>query len=146
MKPNYETQNGTEDRIVERLRDDITPTEAPVTTYRTYLKKGKLGYQRCGSCSQAVFHPRVICPFCGGVDLAWEESSGIGTVYATTAVAHRGGEPHNVVMVDLDEGFRMMSRVEGVPAEEVRVGERVRFEVSNADEDEPVAVFVREDV
>lgn len=131
---------------MERLRDETTPTEAPVTTYRTYLKKGKLGYQRCGSCSRAVFHLRVICPFCGSADLAWEESSGIGTVYATTVVARRGGESHNVVMVDLDEGFRMMSRVEGVPAEEVRVGERVRFEACNADEDEPVAVFVREKV
>ena len=129
---------------MERLRDETTPTEAPVTVYRTYLEEGKLGYQRCGSCSRVVFHPRVICPFCGSADLAWKESSGAGTVYATTAVAHRGGEPHNVAMVDLDEGFRMMSRVEGVPAEEVKVGERVRFEARNTDEGEPVAVFVRE--
>jgi uncharacterized OB-fold protein len=38
----------------------------------------------------------------------------------------------------------MMSRVEGVPAEEVEVGTRVRFEVRQGEEDEPVAVFVRE--
>jgi uncharacterized OB-fold protein len=38
----------------------------------------------------------------------------------------------------------MMSRVEGVHAEEVEVGARVRFEVRRGEEDEPVAVFVRE--
>jgi hypothetical protein len=38
----------------------------------------------------------------------------------------------------------MMSRVEGLPAEEVEVGTRVRFEVCQGEEGEPVAVFVRE--
>ena len=56
----------------------------------------------------------------------------------------RNRDPRNVVLVDLDEGFRMMSRVEGVPAEEVEIGARVRFEVRPGEEDEPVAVFVRE--
>jgi uncharacterized protein len=37
----------------------------------------------------------------------------------------------------------MMSRVEGVPAEEVEIGTRVRFEVRQGEGDEPVAVFVR---
>jgi hypothetical protein len=36
-----------------------------------------------------------------------------------------------------------MSRLEGVPAEEVEIETRVRFEVRQ--EDEPVAVFVREE-
>ncbi|MDQ3924123.1 MAG: OB-fold domain-containing protein, partial [Actinomycetota bacterium] len=57
---------------------------------------------------------------------------------------HRDGEPHNVVLVDLVEGLRMMSRVEGVPTEEaVKVGQRVAFEVREED-DELVAVFVPE--
>jgi uncharacterized protein len=45
--------------------------------------------------------------------------------------------------VDLEEGFRMMSRVEGLPAEEVRVGTQVRLKILPAEEDGewPVAVF-----
>ena len=62
-------------------------------------------------------------------------------VYATTAVYRRNEEPYNVALVDLEEGFRMMSRVEGIPAEEVGIGLRVRFEV-RGEEDGPVAVFV----
>jgi uncharacterized OB-fold protein len=118
--------------------------EAPVAAYRRHLENGKLAYQRCADCSAAVFYPRVLCPVCGSGALEWRESAGRGTVYATTAVHSRDRDPRNVALVDLDEGFRMMSRVEGVPAEEVEIGARVSFEVRHRDKDEPVAVFVLE--
>jgi uncharacterized protein len=86
----------------------------------------------------------VLCPVCGSGALDWRESGGRGTVYATTAVHSRDRDPRNVVLVDLDEGFRTMSRVEGIPAEEVKIGVRVRFEVRRGEEGEPVAVFVLE--
>src|SRR5215210_7995317 len=95
---------------------------APAEVYRRYLEGGKLGFQRCRDCSLAVFYPRVLCPVCGSVSLEWLTSGGRGVVYATTAVYRRDGEPYNVALVDLEEGFRMMSRVEGVPAEEVEIG------------------------
>ena len=123
------------------MAEDVAAVGAPAEVYRSYLNEGKLGFQRCRSCRSAVFYPRVLCPVCGSASFAWEESGGRGTVYATTAVYHRDREPHNVALVDLEEGFRMMSRVEGVPAEEVGVGLRVRFEVRGED-DGPVAVFV----
>ena len=126
------------------LREDMTSAEAPAAAYRRHLENGKLGYQRCADCSAAVFYPRVLCPACGSGALEWRESAGRGTVYATTALHSRNRDPRNVALVDLDEGFRMMSRVEGVPAENVEVGTRVRFEVRWGAEDEPVAVFVRE--
>lgn len=116
----------------------------PAEVYRHYLESGELGFQRCAGCGAAVFYPRVLCPVCGSTDLAWETSSGRGTVYATTAVYRRDADPYNVVLVDLEEGFRMMSRVEGVPAEEVEVGTRVAFRVER-DDDVAVPVFVPED-
>jgi len=122
------------------LSQDVT--SAPAITFRRYLENGKLGYQHCADCSAAFFYPRVLYPVCGSGALEWRESAGRGTVYATTAVHSRNRDPRNVVLVDLDEGFRMMSQVEGVPAEEVEIGTRVRFEVRQGDE--PVAVFVRE--
>ena len=126
------------------LREEMASVEAPVAAYRRHLENGKLAYQRCADCSAAVFYPRVLCPVCGSGALEWRESAGRGTVYATTAVHSRDRDPRNVALVDLDEGFRMMSRVEGVPAEEVEIGARVSFEVRHRDKDEPVAVFVLE--
>ncbi len=125
----------------EMNREDGGP---PASTYRRYLESGRLGFQRCSSCGAAVFYPRVLCPVCGGAELAWETSSGRGVVYATTAVYKRDAEPYNVALVDLVEGFRMMSRVDGVPAERVEVGTRVRLRVDR-EGDEPVPVFVLED-
>jgi uncharacterized OB-fold protein len=115
--------------------------EPPAEVYRRYLDSGALGFQRCTGCGAAVFYPRVLCPVCGGDDLSWETSSGRGIVYATTAVYRREGEPYNVVLVDLEEGFRMMCRVEGVPAERVEVGKRVTLRVDR-EGDDPVLVFV----
>ena len=126
------------------LSEEMTWEEAPALAYRRHLENGKLGYQRCADCSAAVFYPRVLCPVCGSGALEWRESEGRGTVYATTAVHSRDRNLRNVVLVDLDEGFRMMSRVEGVPAEAVEIGARVRFEVRQGEEDELVAVFVLE--
>ena len=120
-------------------------TEAPMEVYRRYLEGGKLGFQRCGDCSSAVFYPRVTCPSCGGASLFWETSSGRGTVYATTAVYRRDAEPYNVALVDLEEGFRIMSRVEGVPAEEIEVGMKVTFAVRDGG-DGPFAVLLAENV
>lgn len=66
----------------------------------------------------------------------------MGTVYATTTI-YRRNETYNVSLIDLDEGFRMMSRVEDTPQDEVQIGTRVSFEVRRSGEDQsPVAIFV----
>ena len=61
-----------------------------------------------------MFYPRVIAPKTGAADLEWRVSKGLGTVHATTVVHPQQGEPYNVCLVDVDEGFRMMSRVEDI--------------------------------
>jgi uncharacterized OB-fold protein len=45
-------------------------------------------------------------------------------VYATTTARPRGEAPRDITLVDLDEGFRIMSRVVGGP---VPIGTRVRL-------------------
>jgi uncharacterized protein len=104
---------------------------APLVTYKEGLAAGELRFQRCGGCERAVFYPRVLCPFCGSGELAWAVAAGEGVVYATTAMHRRESEPYNVCLVDLDEGFRMMSRVEGPAAEAVAIGTRVRLRIES---------------
>ena len=126
------------------MSEKNTPAGAPAEVHRRYLEGGELGFQRCGDCGTAVFYPRVICPVCASASLEWRTSGGRGVIYATTAVYRREAEPYNVALVDLEEGFRMMSRVEGVTAEEVEVGMGVTLRVRRED-DGPVAVFVPEE-
>ncbi|HEX2085097.1 MAG TPA: OB-fold domain-containing protein [Solirubrobacteraceae bacterium] len=77
-----------------------------------------LHFQRCGGCGLLLAYPRVLCPGCGSRDLGWERSAGRGTVYSGTVVHTREGS-HGVLLVDLDEGVRVMG------AGEAPIGARV---------------------
>lgn len=91
--------------------------------------------QRSRSSGRHHFYPRVIEPGTGADDLEWVEACGLGTVYSTTVVRSRPPvEPHNVVLVELDEGPKMMSRVEGIDPTEVKIGMKVRARISQDDE------------
>jgi len=117
--------------------------QSPLNTYLAHLEKGELAYQFSPAASKAVFYPRVLCPFTGSDKLEWRISKGLGTVYSTTVVHPTKGEPYNVALIDCDEGFRMMSRVEDIDPMQVRIGQRVRFRVHRQDgEEPPVPVFV----
>lgn len=94
------------------------------TLYQQHLDAGSFLLQRCADCTRHVFYPRELCPHCGSTALSWVAPSGMGTVHAVTTVRRKpevGGD-YNVSLVDLDEGVRMMSRVE---AAAVNIGDRV---------------------
>ena len=94
--------------------------ESPYARFVAAGRAGRLDYQWDPRTGCAVFHPRV------GEGLEWRTSAGLGTVYATTVLRRRDEPPANLALIDLDEGFRMMSRVEGLPPERVAIGQRVR--------------------
>lgn len=102
---------------------------SPLATFRAHLSQGKLAYQYDTQTDKPVFFPRVIAPGSGNPALEWRISQGLGTVYACTVIAPRIAPAYNVVLIDMDEGFRLMSRVEGVSAEEIHIGLRVRVRV-----------------
>lgn len=114
----------------------------PQQQFLDSLAAGSLKIQRCDSCSRRVFYPRVQCPHCGAAPLSWVDSPGLGTVYSTTVLRRRpdAGGDLNVVLVDLDEGVRMMSRVEGVEPASVKIGMRVAARIARHD-GAPLVVF-----
>lgn len=93
-----------------------------------------------------VWPPRIAAPGTGA-PLIWRDSAGLGTVYATTALHARDAPPRNVALIDLDEGFRVMSRVEGIAGDAVPIGLRVRVRFTDPDPEtgERVPVFEPED-
>jgi uncharacterized protein len=117
--------------------------QSPLAIYQQHLDQGELAYQWSPTASRPVFYPRVICPFTGSDRLEWRVSDGLGTVYATTVTHPREGNPYNVALIDMDEGFRLMSRVEEIAPEGVKIGMRVKFRVHRAQGSEPAyPVFV----
>lgn len=107
----------------------------PLATWQGHLEGGRLMLQRCDACQRHIFQPRVLCPHCGGMTLSWEQASGGGAVYSTTVVSRReaDGGPYNVALIDLDEGVRMMSRVETIAPAHVSIGLRVMAFIGRID-------------
>jgi uncharacterized OB-fold protein len=121
--------------------EDLKST-SPLGVYQSHCARGELAYQVDGN-GVAVFHPRIVAPGTGQSLDNWKISKGLGTVYATTVVANRDAPDHNVVLVDLDEGFRMMSRVEEIDPMLVRIGMRVKLLMLPPDGEKPaLPVFV----
>jgi len=117
--------------------------QSPLAIYQAHLDRGELAYQWSPAAGRAVFYPRLVCPFSGSTELEWRIASGLGTVYATTVTYPFQGDGHNIVLIDCDEGFRLMSRVEEIDPLAVRIGMRVRFRVHPAEGEQPAyPVFV----
>ena len=113
----------------------------PDADFQRFLAEGRFMIQRSRASGQYVFYPRTIAPGSGARDLEWVEVSGLGTVYSTTVVRKKPPEPsYNVALIDLAEGPRMMSRVEGIAPDEVQIGVAVRAKIVPQD-GEPVIVF-----
>ena len=81
----------------------------------------------CASCGRKSLYARPCCPHCWSEDVTLVAASGHGTLY-TWSVVHQNAAPFDarapyvVAMVDLAEGPRVMSTVEGCDAAELRAG------------------------
>ena|SRR2546427_10595622 len=107
----------------------------PEQEFFAHLAQGKFMLQRSRASGKCFFYPRVAEPVTGARDLEWVEASGRGTVHATTVVrAKPPQQPYNVALVDLEEGPRVMSRVEGIAPEAVRIGMKVQARIGKQDE------------
>jgi len=109
----------------------------PEAQFKAYLAEGRFMIQRSRSTGRHVFYPRVAVPGSGETDLEWVPASGEGTVYSITVNRTREGS-YNIALVDLAEGPRLMSRIEG--ADTAPIGTRVKARIASI-EGEPAIVF-----
>ena len=91
------------------------------------LQRGKLEFQRCRRCGLGQLCRRRLCANCASDELDWFEMAGRGCVWAATTVARAPDEgfralvPYRLVLVDMDEGPRLM----GHAAADAGIGDRV---------------------
>jgi uncharacterized protein len=107
----------------------------PEKEYFEHLSQGRFMIQKSRSTGGHVFYPRVAQPRTGATDLEWVAASGRGTVYSTTVIRQKPPTPnYNLALIDLAEGPRMMSRVEGIAPEDVRIGMPVKAKIVHENE------------
>jgi uncharacterized OB-fold protein len=107
--------------------------------FYAHCAAGELRFQRCGACGTWRHPPRYRCGACGSGDWSWERSTGRGRVFSWT-VTHQaldpayGDElPYAVVVVELDEGPRLVGNLRGLAPADLELGRAVEVEF------EPVA-------
>jgi len=94
-------------------------------------KRRELMVQRCRSCQTLRFPAREICSQCLSREVEWVAVSGRGEVFSYNVmhqVYHPGFAtevPYAVVVVQLDEGAKMISNLVGVAPQDIRIGMRV---------------------
>jgi uncharacterized OB-fold protein len=94
------------------------------------LLSKKVLYQKCENCEKSQLYFRALCKHCQSASITIEESEGNGHVYSYTVVRQVGNEalnaetPYALALVELDEGPRTMTRIEG-DASLVNIGDRV---------------------
>lgn len=90
-------------------------------------KRGELIIQRCPSCDARQFYPRNLCVKCAATP-EWFVSSGRGTLYTYSIVQQymlapfKSMLPYVVVMVDLEDGVRMMGNLIDIDTDDVKIG------------------------
>ncbi len=117
--------------------DRQQPTaNGPEAEYLAALREGRFLYQRTAD-GRAVFPPRLAAPG-DGADLTWAESGGQGRVHAVTEQPQKPPTPSRfIAIVDMAEGFRLLSRIETATA--VAIGQPVQARI--ASDSEPPHVF-----
>ena len=124
----------------------LLPETGPDAAFQAHVADGRLWLQHCRDCGDALFYPRVLCPHCASRDLEWRPASGRGRVYskAVLRVRVKPGDPrppfHALVLVDLPEGPRLMSRLPGVAPDDIHIGMAVTARIEGED-GEHVVVF-----
>jgi uncharacterized OB-fold protein len=122
----------------------------PVPTARsaahwTAARNGELLVQRCATCGRFVFIPAPCCPYCFGGQLDWVRSSGRGEVHTFTIVWRAQVPafevPYVVAIIEVEEGWHMLSNIVDCPVEQVRIGMPVQVAFERASDEITLPVF-----
>jgi len=105
----------------------IHPTTDPVSKpYWEWLKEKDFRLQKCDGCGEFRFPPYENCPYCGGKGGEWLPLSGRGKVYSwfvgnvTPDPRYKEDIPYIVVLVELEDGPRIVSRLVNCSPDEVK--------------------------
>lgn len=97
-------------------------------------RRHELAFPHCRSCSRFHWYPMKACPHCRSSEIEWRAVEGTGTVFSWTVVRHafdpawKERLPYIVALLEFDDapGVRLVTNVEGVAPEALRIGDRLR--------------------
>ena len=131
-------------RPAERIRP--RPAQSPDNAFFWEgVQKGRLLIQRCGSCRRLRHPPGPMCPSCHSLEWDALQASGRGHVYSFVVAHHPAIPPFDypnlIVLIELDEGTRLVSNLIGVDPPDAEIGMPVEVVFTRVDPDLVLPLF-----
>ena len=106
---------------------------------------GRIPIQTCNQCGELFHPPRPMCGKCGAMDMGYVASTGKGTIHTYTVIHHPQFPGYDfpilAVLIDLEEGTRLMSNMVGCKPEDLHVGMAVQGSVEEGEDGLKLPVF-----
>lgn len=125
--------------------------DAETAPYWEAAREGRLLLRVCEPCARPYHYPRSRCPRCWSDQVSWQQAGGGGTVYSYTVVRQNGARPFRdelpyvVAIIELDEGPRLLSAIDGADPSRVTIGARVQVSFRAASDEVMLPVFELEE-
>jgi uncharacterized OB-fold protein len=103
----------------QTIRKPLPTTDGDSQALWDGLKEGKLLLQHCADCGHVQYYQQSLCRLCQSKNLVHKPASGRGKIHSYSVVhrapgpAFKGDVPYAVLLVELEEGPRMISRLVG---------------------------------
>ena len=129
-------------------RADIPIIDSASAPYWDAARHGRLLIAGCGACGKVHHYPRPFCPHCWSDDVRPVQASGTGTLYTYSTVyandlpPFRDRLPYVAAIVELAEGPRVMTTIEGGGPDGLRVGIAVTAFFRPVDADDPDSPYL----
>lgn len=111
-------------------------------------QEGNFELQQCQDCGRFIFYPRIKCKFCHSNNLIYRKVTGRGTVYSYTVVNNPASKdfneeiPYILVLVNLEEGPRLLANLIKCKPEQCGIGMEVRVELIATDKGFKLPFFI----
>ena len=124
------------------MRFDLPTPDFETQPFWDGCKEGRFLLRHCNACGEHHFYPRPFCLNCEATTMEWVEAAGTGTIYSVTTVripvVDELKPPYFLALVDLDEGPRLLTNIDGDSA---RIGDRVTLAWRSRNGLPPLPIF-----
>jgi uncharacterized OB-fold protein len=125
----------------DAARKPLPTPDADTAAFWHGLRSGELLLQYCADCGHVQYYQQAICRACGGEQLEHRPASGRGKVHSFSMVhrapgpAFKSDVPYAVILVELEEGPRMISTFTGGSPDQVTFDMDVVLALDKVSED-----------
>lgn len=129
------------------MRFDLPSPDDETQPFWDACREERLLIRRCAACGEHHFYPRPFCPRCWSDDVSWVEATGRATLYTYSIVRSNDlppwpeRVPYVAAVVDLEEGPRMMTNVQGCDESDLCIGMPLMVAFRPLDDEFVVPVF-----